>query len=104
MFVLTVISDEIAVHPSQFALPRTQALLDAINQKYSYRIVPDVGLALQVFDITSATEPVVNACQNGSYSCSVVFRLVVFRPAKGQILVGQIKECDKLKGIKGFNH
>ena len=100
MFVLTRIEDIVRVHPSQFALKRKQACEDALNLKYSYKVLPEVGLALKVFDILSITEPIVHACQDGGYQSTIIFRLVVFRPQESQILLGKILECDQQKGVR----
>ena len=100
MFVLTKIQDIVRVHPSQFSLSRLQAVTDVLNLKYSYKILSDIGLCLQVYDVHSISEPVVHACQDGSYQCTTVFRMIVFRPMEGQVLMGKIKECDAKKGVR----
>jgi DNA-directed RNA polymerase III subunit RPC8 len=100
MFVLSIIEDLVRVPPAAFALPRHEAIEDQLNKKYSYRILHNVGLCIKLYDIQSISDAVVHACQDGSYQCKVEFRMVVFRPLKGQVLLGLIKECDQQKGIR----
>lgn len=74
MFVLSVIEDLVRVHPSQFLQPREQALEDQLNKKYANKVLHNVGLCLRVFDLQTISEPVVHACQDGSYQCKgIVF-------------------------------
>ncbi|MCJ1314510.1 DNA-directed RNA polymerase III subunit rpc25 [Agyrium rufum] len=115
MFILTTIADLVQITPEQFQLPSIEAIEDNLNAKYSNRIVPKVGLGICVFDILQASDGLIG---NGTgivhvngitivlppissfTQCSLVeFRLVVFRPFKGEIILGRIKSASTW-GIK----
>jgi DNA-directed RNA polymerase III subunit RPC8 len=100
MFVLSVIEDDVRVPPSAFSNPRYQAIEDELNKKYSYRVLHNVGLCIKLFDIQHISDAIVHACQDGSYQCKVEFRMVVFRPLKGQVFLGVVRESDPQKGLR----
>ena len=100
MFLLSHLTDNVRVNPQDFNKPSAIAIKDALNRKYANRILHQVGLGIRVFDIESISDPIVLACQDGSYQCKVVFRLAVFRPLKGEVLVGKIKDGSAQQGLK----
>jgi DNA-directed RNA polymerase III subunit RPC8 len=59
-----------------------------------------MGLGIRALDILEWTDPVVLACQDGSYQRKVTFRLVLFAPAPGTILTGRIKESSPTRGVR----
>jgi DNA-directed RNA polymerase III subunit RPC8 len=63
------------------------------------KIVPDVGLGIKVLDILSISEGVIIPGDGGSYH-RVKFRLIVFRPFLGEVIVGKIK-ASAPAGIQG---
>jgi DNA-directed RNA polymerase III subunit RPC8 len=100
MFLLKVMTDNVRVHPIDFDKPSSIAIKDALNRKYANRIIHQVGLGIRVFDIESISDPLVLACQDGSYQCKVTFRIAIFRPVRGEVLVGKIKDGSAQQGIK----
>jgi len=56
MYQLSIIKDTIALHPTRFSQPATEALTDELNQKYSDRVIPNVGLGICVFDLLQVGE------------------------------------------------
>lgn len=52
----TTIQDLIQIKPQDFEKPSAQAIKDVVNDKYSNRIVPGIGLCLCMWDLVSATE------------------------------------------------
>ena len=100
MFVLSELEDNVRVKPTDFSKIPSLAITDELNKKYANRIIHDLGLGIRVFDISSISDPIVLACQDGSYQTKVVFRLVVFRPFKGEILVGKVKDGSLEHGLK----
>jgi DNA-directed RNA polymerase III subunit RPC8 len=46
----------IQIKPQDFEKPSAQAIKDVVNDKYSNRIVPGIGLCLCMWDLVSATE------------------------------------------------
>ncbi|CAO3677836.1 unnamed protein product [Rhizopus stolonifer] len=77
MFVLSEIDDTVKIVPSDFR---------------KENVVQDVGLCICVHDILGASEALILYLDGCSY-IKVTFRLVVFRPFMGEILIGKIKSC-----------
>ena len=100
MFILSEIEDLVQIHPSYFRLPVLLAIEEELNRKYSNRVVLNLGLGIKVFEIKKVSDPIVHACQDGSYQQKVVFTLIVFKPFEGEIILGIIKECDITTGVR----
>lgn len=93
MFILTTISDLIQISPQDFEKPSVQALKDNINKKYSNKVIQKVGLCICLFDLLKSSEGLIGH-GTGIVNVNVEFRMVVFRPFKGEIIQGKIKHCD----------
>jgi DNA-directed RNA polymerase III subunit RPC8 len=98
MFILTVIEDEVALHPSMFGKGKhVSAIRNLIEEKFVDRVIPDVGLAVSLYDILSIKDSYVFPGDlkdsQGDAACRVKFRLVVFRPKVNELLVGHVKSC-----------
>lgn len=52
----TTIQDLIQIKPQDFEKPSAQAIKDVINDKYSNKIIPNIGLCLCMWDLLSASE------------------------------------------------
>ncbi|EGF81868.1 hypothetical protein BATDEDRAFT_86925 [Batrachochytrium dendrobatidis JAM81] len=100
MFVLSILTDIVRVLPKDFYKGQEDAIVDELNFKYANKVLHNVGLCISVYDLTKASDPVVHACQDGSYQCQVEFRMIVFRPFKGEILEGKIKDCSPTAGVR----
>ncbi|KAF2099392.1 hypothetical protein NA57DRAFT_55362 [Rhizodiscina lignyota] len=98
MFMLETFSDLIQIDPKDFLKPSRLSLEDNINRKYANRIVQKVGLCIGMYDILQNSEGLIGH-GTGTVNVNVKFRMVVFRPYKGEIIEGKIVECDK-KGIR----
>ncbi|OBZ73713.1 DNA-directed RNA polymerase III subunit rpc8 [Grifola frondosa] len=98
MFVLSIIKDTVAVHPSQFGLPPEQAVTNELNKKYANRVLHDVGLCICVFDLSEVGEGKVRY-GDGCLWYKVVFRLVVFRPFPSEVILARVKSSDE-EGIR----
>jgi len=70
-----------------------------INRKFANRVVHNVGLCIRLFDILEAGEPFVLPNDGSTYT-RVVFRMVVFRPYIGEVLIGKIRHSSA-EGITG---
>ncbi|KAI8913701.1 RNA polymerase III subunit Rpc25-domain-containing protein [Gorgonomyces haynaldii] len=90
MFSLCEIEDMVRIPPREFGKAPVMAIMDQLNIKYSNKIIHNVGLSIQVFEILTTTDFIVQQCQDGSFQSKVDFRLIVFCPFVGQILVGRI--------------
>jgi DNA-directed RNA polymerase III subunit RPC8 len=111
MFILSVLEDEVALHPFQFGpkkhIPAIRSLIEA---KFVDRVIPDVGLAVSLYDIVSVKDAYIFPGDlkdsQGDAACRVVFRLVVFRPKVNELLIGRVHSCSQM-GIQvslGFFH
>lgn len=90
MFIAKTLTDNVRIHPSDLAAPRNVSLTNALNRKYANKILPSCGLCIRVLDIKDATQGTIFACQDGAYTCRVVFRLVIFNPFIGEILNARV--------------
>lgn len=90
MFILTTIQDLIQIAPQDFYKPSDQAIKDVVNDKYSNKIVPGIGLCICMWDLLSATEGLIGH-RTGLVNVNIEFRIAVFRPFRGEIIYGRIK-------------
>lgn len=95
MFILSVIEDEVALHPSQFGVNKHVCTIKSIIQaKYVDRVIPDVGLAVALYDLVKIRDAYIFPGDlkdsQGDAACTVVFRLVIFRPRINQLLIGRV--------------
>ncbi|KAJ2000954.1 DNA-directed RNA polymerase III complex subunit Rpc25 [Coemansia thaxteri] len=93
MFVLAVLRDTLKIIPSEFTKSREDALKDEINQKYTNRVLHDIGLCMMAHDLLEIDEGYVQHSE-GCIWVKVKFRLVVFRPFKDEILVGRVRSAN----------
>ncbi|KAJ2559790.1 DNA-directed RNA polymerase III complex subunit Rpc25 [Coemansia sp. RSA 1933] len=98
MFVLVVLQDTLKIIPSEFTKTRQDALKDAINSKYSNRVLHDIGLCMAVHDLQEIDEGFVQHSE-GWIWVKVKFRVIVFRPFMEEILVGRIRSASP-RGIQ----
>eukprot|EP01059_Diplonema_ambulator_P020308 TRINITY_DN34051_c0_g1_i1.p1 TRINITY_DN34051_c0_g1~~TRINITY_DN34051_c0_g1_i1.p1 ORF type:complete len:213 (+),score=53.86 TRINITY_DN34051_c0_g1_i1:62-700(+) len=99
MFILSVLKDTVRLVPELFDKELTAALTSVLNEKYSGRVLTNVGMCIQVYDILSYSDCVLHPGDGASY-CVVYFRLVVFRPFSGEVLTGRIVASDIEKGVQ----
>eukprot|EP00743_Colponemidia_sp_Colp-15_P009050 GILK01009875.1.p1 GENE.GILK01009875.1~~GILK01009875.1.p1 ORF type:complete len:198 (-),score=20.28 GILK01009875.1:103-696(-) len=93
MFVLTEIRDTIAVAPDQLGKDQVQVLTELIQCKYVDRVIPNVGLGVELFDFLKIGDGFIYTGDARSH-VEVDFRLVVLRPFIGEVLVGKILHSD----------
>ncbi|KAI9225995.1 MAG: DNA-directed RNA polymerase III subunit RPC8 isoform a [Piptocephalis tieghemiana] len=91
MFVLSLLSDRVRVAPQHFTKPTADAVKDELNQKFSNRVVQQVGLCICLFDIVKMSEGFIYHSDGCSY-IEVQFRMVVFRPFVDEVLIGKIRQ------------
>lgn len=92
MFLLTQVSDMLRLEPSTFSKNVNVALEDDINRKYSNKIIHNVGLCICFHDLLSMEDGLMKP-GDGAAFVKVTFRLIVFRPFVGEILVGWVSSC-----------
>ena len=123
MFILTTIEDVVPIVPADFGKKSRQVVEDNINHKYANRVIHKVGLCICFYDLISAGDGLIeNGASNGTVHvngmhkrCSdrqplymvwlltclavVKFRMLVFRPFRGEIMYAQIAESTD-RGIR----
>jgi len=81
----------IQIEPSDFVKRSAAALEDNINEKYANKVIQRVGLCICFYDLLSATEGLIGH-GSGVINVKVTFRLIIFRPFRGEVLEGTISE------------
>ncbi|CCI46337.1 unnamed protein product [Albugo candida] len=94
MFVLTRISDVIAIHPMLFDGDYTKVLKEEIDRKYCNKVIADVGLCISVYDFIAIGDALIHPSEGDSHT-QVEFRMIVFRPFIGEVLKGKILSCNE---------
>lgn len=97
MYVLATLADVVQLHPRDFNKPSLRAIEDWINTKYSDRVIQNVGLVLCFHSLLSASEGLIGH-GTGVVNVNVDFKLLVFRPHKGEVLRASIA-ASNIKGI-----
>ena len=99
MFKVLKIEDNIAISPSEFNVPLELAILQALEQKYSNKIIPNGGLVIKILEILEIGTAFIHPGYGSSYS-KVLFHCIIFRPFPGETLAGQICEHHREKGVR----
>ena len=94
MFKLTAVEADVRVHPKDLNKPPLTAVADVIEQQYLDKVVPDLGLVVSVYDIQSVEGGHIYPSVGAAYF-KAKFRIIVFRPFIGEVLVGKLKSCNK---------
>ncbi|KAI0484669.1 RNA polymerase III subunit Rpc25 [Xylariaceae sp. FL0804] len=92
MFILTKIADLVQIPPSQFEQKSQIAIENNINAKYSNRVIQKIGLCVCLYDVLWASEGLIGH-GTGLVNVNVEFRMIVFRPFKGETLFGRISSA-----------
>lgn len=92
MFILTKIADLVQITPQDFHKKSMQAIEDNINAKYANKVIQKIGLCICLYDLTWASEGLIGH-GTGTANVNAEFRLVVFRPFKGEVIMGRISRC-----------
>jgi len=98
MFVLAVVLDTIRTIPENFNRDSKEVIIEQIEIKFANKVLADVGLCICFYDFVEVGDPYVYPGE-GSAHQRVKFRLVVFRPFVGEILVGKLISSST-EGIK----
>ncbi|KAJ5200164.1 hypothetical protein N7472_005368 [Penicillium cf. griseofulvum] len=89
MFILTTISDLIQISPEDFSKFSAVALEDNINAKYANKVIQKIGLCISFYDLLESSDGLIGH-GTGLVNVNVKFRMIVFRPFKGEIMLGKI--------------
>lgn len=91
MFILTKFQDLVQIAPHEFYKKSRDIIEDKINEKYANKVVQRVGLCVCMWDLTKCSEGLIGF-GSGNVNVDVEFRMIVFRPFKGEILAARIKQ------------
>lgn len=94
MFVLSVLEDDVRVLPSDLTKAPLDAVTDVLQSRFLDKVIPDLGLVITVYDVTSIEGGFVYPNDGAAYF-KTVFRLVIFRPFLGEVLVGKLKSSTR---------
>ncbi|KAJ6013986.1 DNA-directed RNA polymerase III subunit 22.9 kDa [Penicillium herquei] len=89
MFILTTISDLIQIAPQDFSKFSAVAIEDNINEKYANKVIQKIGLCISFYDLLESSDGLIGH-GTGLVNVNVKFRMIVFRPFKGEIMLGKI--------------
>lgn len=89
MFQLVLLRDILVLHPHLLSEDTTTTLTNSLNRKYINKVIYNVGLAIALFDIIKIADPIIFPGQ-GDVNVSIEFRLIVFKPLIGEVLVGEV--------------
>lgn len=90
MFVLREIEDTLPIKPHLLQI-EAEAIEYEITKKYINKILPNVGLCIKLFDLLFVGEGIIYPGEPSPYF-KVIFRMVIFRPFVGEIIVGKVKD------------
>ncbi|KAA8642226.1 hypothetical protein EYZ11_009007 [Aspergillus tanneri] len=105
MFILTTISDLIQISPEDFSKYSSVAIEDNINEKYANKVIQKIGLCIGFYDLLESSDGLIGH-GTGLVNVNVKFRLIVFRPFKGEIMLGKISSGTEFGikiGVEFFN-
>uniref|UniRef100_A0A7S0V8B2 DNA-directed RNA polymerase III subunit RPC8 n=1 Tax=Polytomella parva TaxID=51329 RepID=A0A7S0V8B2_9CHLO len=94
MFFVSVLEDDIRVHPQELSKPPLQAVTEVIEQKFLDKVIDKVGLAVSIHEIVSLEGGFIYPSDGAAYF-KVQFKLVIFRPFPGEVIKGKVKSMDK---------
>ncbi|EEA22214.1 DNA-directed RNA polymerase III complex subunit Rpc25 [Talaromyces marneffei ATCC 18224] len=98
MFLLATISDLVQIRPEDFSKFSAVAIEDNINEKYANKVIQKIGLCIGFYDLLKSSDGLIGH-GTGLVNVNVTFRLIVFRPFKGEILLGKIASASE-EGLK----
>lgn len=112
MFSLAVLTDSVRVHPKNLQSSLLNAVMEVLNSRFCNRIIGEVGLGMSVYDVLEVEDPFVHPGESHAFIkgktltvdikvrfyflvCLFVvkFRLIVFKPFVGEVLIGKIRSC-----------
>ncbi|KAJ5825749.1 hypothetical protein N7474_002887 [Penicillium riverlandense] len=101
MFILTTLADLIQIAPEDFSKFSAVAIEDNINEKYANKVIQKVGLCISFYDLLESSDGLIGH-GTGLVNVNVKFRMIVFRPFRGEIMLGKIAGATD-RGIKSAN-
>jgi len=97
MFSVVLLEDTFVIAPHLFGQEELAISLE-IRKKYVNHVIKDIGLCVALFEFVSIGSGMVYP-GNGSAHVQVKFRMVMFRPFLGEVLIGRVKSSN-ISGIQ----
>ncbi|PNH09607.1 DNA-directed RNA polymerase III subunit RPC8 [Tetrabaena socialis] len=94
MFIVSKIEDQIRVLPQDLTKTPVDAVTAVIEQRFLDKVIPNLGLVVTIYDVLSIEGGFVYP-NDGAAFFKVQFRVVVFRPFVGEVIVGKLKSCSR---------
>ena len=88
----------VQIHPSDFGKPSARAIEDFINAKYADKVIHKVGLCVGFHSIISTSDGLIGH-GSGIVNVNVDFKMIVFRPFKGEIVHATITHSNPSGGV-----
>lgn len=79
------LADVVQLHPSTFNRSPSRGIEDFLNRKYANKILHNVGLCLGFHSLLRTSEGLISH-GTGLVNVNVDFRMIVYRPFKGEII------------------
>ncbi|KAI8475460.1 MAG: RNA polymerase III subunit Rpc25-domain-containing protein [Monoraphidium minutum] len=98
MFILSKLESDVRVSPQDLIKPPLLAVTEVLEKEYLDKVIPELGLAVTIYDVLSVEGGHIYPNDGAAYF-KVVFRLVVFRPFAGEVLVGRLIASSK-RGVR----
>ncbi|XP_043718951.1 DNA-directed RNA polymerase III subunit RPC8 [Telopea speciosissima] len=93
MFYLSLIEHTLRVPPHLLSLPLEEAIKGELERLFLDKVISNLGLCISVYDIKSIDGGFIFP-GDGASTYTAVFRLIMFRPFVGEILVAKLKSFD----------
>ncbi|KAK5174089.1 DNA-directed RNA polymerase III complex subunit Rpc25 [Saxophila tyrrhenica] len=98
MYLLVALADLVEIPPQDLEKPPARAIEDLINAKFADKVIFEVGLCVGFHSIIKCSEGKI-ASGSGHVAVNVDFRLIVYRPFKGEIVHGTITHSNPRAGV-----
>ncbi len=91
MFYKVELSDHIRIPPDTFGLPKEDAMVRKIKDKYDGFISRDLGIVIDLLDVKEIGSGVIVPGDGAQYY-KVTFELLTYEPEMKEIMVGSVRD------------
>ncbi|CAN1278483.1 DNA-directed RNA polymerase III subunit RPC8 [Linum perenne] len=93
MFFLSLAEHKFRLPPELLSLPLHESVKKVLDGVFVDKVISDLGLCVSIYDIKDISGGFIQA-GDGASTYTVEFRMVIFRPFAGEVIVAKIKESD----------
>ncbi|CAN0846651.1 DNA-directed RNA polymerase III subunit rpc8, partial [Linum grandiflorum] len=93
MFFLSLAEHKLRLPPHLLALPLHEAIKKVLDDVFLDKVISDLGLCVSIYDIKDISGGFIQAGE-GASTYTALFRMVVFRPFSGEVIIAKLKESD----------